>query len=662
VNGENFTQLMKIRLLLPFLLSVLLPFQKNAFAQFCTKGAPGAFTVTPSEGCAPLTVVVENLVPDPESLTYAYNFDKNRDTDPDPQDRSYASTYTYDQPGTYTILQYGSIKDKGGFTLCKDIVVNETEAPKGELVKCSNGLSKVTLVDDEIAASYDFIIVNWGDGTSAKVSLKNGDPLSVEHTYASGNNNGYNVTISGGYTDGKCQQSLKTNTLTPISASQALRDIRIRSLENFPNGDIKVVYDGKEGTPTEILIDKGDGQFVRTGRISQAGGAQSATFTDLTVGQIYKFALSRKDICGVAIMSSVVSSITIKEDPSSLDEIIAVSWEDGQNSDLVLQYQLKRDGVVIYSSGYDQKSYLDTDVKCGNTYKYEVVTIIANDVRSYSAPVEIKPKTASPETISSASLTVKDDNTIVTQVQLAGEGLTSSYNLIVERAPLGNTDFQKVSPAGNQTLQFEDTGVKTGQSSYCYRFQYENACNLKAPDFSSPVCSILLGSNTQDVFWNGDSPFTWGVGSYDLIQMDENGNLQDELPKQLNTSHRLDLGTQTAFSFRVKAFSAGGNLTSFSNTINFRRDAIILIPDAFTPNGDAFNERFEVKAHFVSDFQMLVYNRWGEVVFQSHDINNGWDGNINDGKAPGGYYLYKIKMKDSYGQTISRDGSFLLIR
>ncbi|WP_138479630.1 T9SS type B sorting domain-containing protein [Dyadobacter bucti] len=650
---------MKIRLLLLFLLSVLLPFQKKAFAQFC--GNTGGFTVTPSEGCAPLSVEIKNEVTGAENISYVYDFDRNQTTAPLPGQATQDVTFTYSDPGTYTILQFGSAGGTG-FSQCKDIVVNETKAPKGELVNCGNGLSRVTLIDDKIAAGYDFIIVDWGDGTSAKVSLKNGDPLSVEHLYANGNNNGRNVTISGGYTDGRCQTSITKTPLTPVNAALALKDIRIRSLENFPNGDIKVIYDGKEGTPTEILIDKGDGQFVRTGKISQVGGAQSATFTDLTPGQIYRVALSSKDICGNAITSPVVSSITIKEEPSSRDEIIAVSWEDGQNSDLVLQYQLKRDGVVIYSSGYDQKSYLDTDVKCGNTYKYEVVTIIANDVRSYSAPVEIKPKTASPETISRASVTVKDDNTIVTQVELAGEGLTSSYNLIVERAPLGSTDFQQVSPAGNQTLVFEDPGVNTGQSSYCYRFQYENACNLKAPDFSPPVCSILLASNTQDVFWNADSPFTTGISSYDLIQMDENGNLQDELPKQLNTSHRLDLGTQTAFSFQVKAFSMDGNLSSFSNTINFKRDAIILIPDAFTPNGDAFNERFEVKAHFVSDFQMSVYNRWGEVVFHSEDINNGWDGNINDGKAPGGYYLYKIKMKDSYGQTVSRNGSFLLIR
>jgi gliding motility-associated-like protein len=144
--------------------------------------------------------------------------------------------------------------------------------------------------------------------------------------------------------------------------------------------------------------------------------------------------------------------------------------------------------------------------------------------------------------------------------------------------------------------------------------------------------------------------------------MDDKGNIQDAIPKQLGTSHTLDLSSQSAFSFRVKASSGNGNFTSFSNILNFRSEAIILVPDAFTPNGDAYNERFEVKGYFISDFKMSVFNRWGEVVFQSNNIAEGWDGRIKEEKAPGGYYLYKIEALASSGDKVVKNGSFLLIR
>ena len=649
---------MKINLLLLLLLSAFLFGHKNVFGQsFC--GTTGKFLVTPTEGCAPLTVNITDQMVNAENVTYAYDFNKNSTAPPEEKDRSFELSHVYNLPGTYTILQYGSIKDVAGFSLCKDVIVKENRAPRAELMTCANGRVRLTIINDSISPAYDAIDINWGDGANQSVNIKNGGALFYDHKYAAPGKIPA-ITVQGKYASGACTQSLKT-TLTKETAPQSLAKIRIRSVEMLPSGEAKILYDGMEGIATEIWIDKGDGQFVTTGKGGQSDGAQSATVTGLNPQQIYRFKLSSKNFCENLIDSPVVSSMIIKEGGVSLDEIISVSWEHYPNTDNLLQYQLKRDGIVIFTS-LDQLSYLDTDVKCGTTYQYEIVAIIDKDVRSYSTPFSIAPKSSAPETITTASVTVKDENTITTQVALSGEGLTSSYDLIVERATLGSQDFQQVSQPDNQSLLFDDANVNTSENSYCYRFTYENACNLRSPSFSAPVCSILLQNRVTDVLWNADTPFTVGVGSYDLIQMDDAGTVQDEIPKQLETSHMLDIGSQSAFSYQVKAQSTDGNLLSYSNILSLRRNPIVLIPDAFTPNGDAYNERFEVKAYFVSTFNMSVFTRWGEVVFQTDDSAEGWDGNIKNEKAPGGYYLYKIEMTDASGQQISRNGSFLLIR
>lgn len=629
----------------------------EATQSFC--GTTGAFTVTPEIGCAPMKVTITNQMTNAESVTYSYNFNPNSTNPPQPADRSYDLTYTYNTPGTYTILQYGSIKDVGGFSLCKNVVVKETRGPKAELIACSTGKVRVTLGDDPVTKAYDVLTINWGDGKTENVNLKTNTKTSFEHTYASAGNRPA-ITLQGSYSNSVCNAEANTTTLTASSA-QSLAGIRIRSVEMPANGDAKVIYEGIEGIDTKLYIAKGNGDFIFTNKSGQTGGPQSATVPLLDAKTVYRFQLWSTDVCGNIVKSPIVSSIAIKQGGLSLDEIIALEWENEPNTDGLVQYQLKRNGSVIFSTA-DKRTYEDTDVKCGNTYEYEIVAIIENDVRSYSAPISLEPKTAAPEDITNATVTVKDDNTIGTKVELSGEGLTSAYNLIVERALLGSSNFEEVSPPDNQSLQWDDINVSTSQNSYCYRFQYENACKMKSPSFSVPVCSILLTANTPDIVWTRAEPFISNTESYILQQVDENGNLISETPKGLATNHTLDLASQSEYAYRIEAKSWGGNFTSLSNLLNFKSEAILLVPDAFTPNGDAYNERFEVKAYFVKSFSMSIFSRWGEVIYHSDDMAEGWDGNFKTGKAPGGYYLYKIEATNASGQTVVKNGSFLLIR
>lgn len=647
---------MKIKLLLFLLSGIFTLFQNKVSAQNC--GNTGGFAISAAQGCAPLTISVQNEVAGAENVSYAFNFDRSKGA-PDAGDITQDSSYVYPLPGTYTILQFGSAKGTG-FSQCQDIEVLETRAPKANLIKCPDGKAQLSIINDSISTSYDFIEINWGDGSLESVNLAGNNNLVVNHSYASGNIP--DIIISGRYKSGQCQQSSVSTTFTGPFVPQPLTEIGIRTVEMLASGEVKIIYDGMEGVPTEILMDSGNGQFVQTGKTSQSGGSHSVTIGNLNPAQIYRFRLSSVDICNNTSESPIVSSMLLEEGTFSLDEIISVSWEHLSFSGNVLQYQLVRNGTVVFVTS-DQLSYLDTDVKCGIDYEYVIVAVISDDVRSYSAPVSLQPKTVAPEIINTANVTVKDGNTITTQVELTGKGLTSTYDLIVERALSGSTDFQQVSPLDNQSLQFEDSGVNTSANSYCYRFIYENACNVRGPDYSVPVCSILLQNSTSRIFWNSDSPFIEGISSYDLVQTDAvTGNVLDEIPKQQESSHTLDLAAQSAFSFQVKATSSSGNFQSYSNVLNFSQNAILLIPDAFTPNGDAYNERFEVKAYFVTNFNMSVFNRWGEVIFNSKNAAEGWDGNTAGGKAPAGYYLYKIELTDSAGKAVSKEGSFLLIR
>ena len=86
------------------------------------------------------------------------------------------------------------------------------------------------------------------------------------------------------------------------------------------------------------------------------------------------------------------------------------------------------------------------------------------------------------------------------------------------------------------------------------------------------------------------------------------------------------------------------------------------VPNAFTPNGDGKNDCFGIKYWGrIGDFEMAVYNRWGQMVFYTRDPAQCWDGSFKGIMQPAGAFVYYIKAKTLCGDTV-RKGTVLLIR
>ncbi|MGB0864266.1 MAG: PKD domain-containing protein [Saprospiraceae bacterium] len=93
------------------------------------------------------------------------------------------------------------------------------------------------------------------------------------------------------------------------------------------------------------------------------------------------------------------------------------------------------------------------------------------------------------------------------------------------------------------------------------------------------------------------------------------------------------------------------------------KDFFINLPNAFTPNGDARNDRFEILSasdfYEIKDFE--IYNRWGNLVYDSPD-KIGWDGNYNGVLAPAATYIYVLNIRLQDGTIRQFKGELLLIR
>jgi gliding motility-associated-like protein len=91
-------------------------------------------------------------------------------------------------------------------------------------------------------------------------------------------------------------------------------------------------------------------------------------------------------------------------------------------------------------------------------------------------------------------------------------------------------------------------------------------------------------------------------------------------------------------------------------------DFYLEAPSAFTPNGDSNNDIFKFEERNIKDFELKIFNRWGEIVFSTDDVQKGWDGNVNGHPQNIDTYKYTVKAVTVHGYAFERKGEFLLIK
>jgi gliding motility-associated-like protein len=97
-------------------------------------------------------------------------------------------------------------------------------------------------------------------------------------------------------------------------------------------------------------------------------------------------------------------------------------------------------------------------------------------------------------------------------------------------------------------------------------------------------------------------------------------------------------------------------------TILVESEHIVYIPNSFTPNGDGVNDVFLAFPRGVKFINLNIFDRWGELVFESQDEAHGWDGRFKGEMMPPGVYVYQTDITFNDGYTLHNKGSITLIR
>ena len=119
---------------------------------------------------------------------------------------------------------------------------------------------------------------------------------------------------------------------------------------------------------------------------------------------------------------------------------------------------------------------------------------------------------------------------------------------------------------------------------------------------------------------------------------------------------------QGSRKYRIVAYKNGApQIFSISNEVEIIPQMSYYIPNTFTPNGDGLNDTFGIAGEAIKEFKLQIFNRWGQLVFESGNPNDRWDGTYQGDKVSEGVYVYKITAQGTNGKSQSKEGNLNVI-
>ncbi len=240
----------------------------------------------------------------------------------------------------------------------------------------------------------------------------------------------------------------------------------------------------------------------------------------------------------------------------------------------------------------------------------------------------------------------------------------------------GESQFKLLATFENvNETKFTDKDVHVSDTSYCYHLVMKDTCDNLGPQ-GKVACSIVLRGKAEKYMsrlnWQEYIGWADGVQTYELHRADPANDfsiVSKQKPEvftciddQLNLNEGLFYyyinAKQKDDASSVNFFNA----ESRSNTIFLYQAPIVYAPNAFTANGDGLNDSYQWVPVFVKDFNIQIFDRYGERVFTTNNKNEPWDGKYKGSPCQEAVYFYIIRYTGWDGSDESQSGNFTLLR
>ncbi|MCU0428844.1 MAG: gliding motility-associated C-terminal domain-containing protein [Cytophagaceae bacterium] len=623
----------KVRCLLGCLYLALL--HQGLWAQTC-------FMVDRYEGCAPFTVTITDCSSLPPII---YNYDYARN----PNNFVSNSTFTYNTPGTYQIVQRVQGNPNTITSLPVTIRVNSKHTPLFDVSACAGQQVRLAITD----TLYDLFEVNYGDG-SATQTLTAGNHL---HSYTDLSTR--TVSVKGFYSDG-CEGASGSKQVSPITTLQAPDLIDFAVNIQATSGHVSFSYHTLKDRYYQILRKVNNGVFVPLDTIySQNNGTTVSGFQggQNTFSGLLTYRINNIDMCNNSESPGVdLNNIIINV--SSVNGQNIIDWKTNGNFS---SFTIERSAGIIATNA--TSPFIDYDISCNLFAVYKVTGIYPVNNTTSGLPVK------------SHSTSVTTNSIFITT--LPAVKINSGYengNVVVRwDLPADEVDTYTLLTSGSnngvKTLGGSSINYVTREEGICYQLSYSDPCgnNSLISNSTCPTSLTLVKNNEAvDLSW---SPYTGysasGLSHYELEVLNEDGSLRTSYPMGLATSYSEILDpAYSYFTYRVKAVPNGSeNMISYSNVATVDLTPKLTMPNTFTPNGDGINDVLLAKGKYIANSSIQIFNKWGEVIYVSEDATDkGWDGTFQGSPVPTDTYSYLVKATSNKGESIQKRGVVSVVR
>ncbi|MFN3848498.1 MAG: gliding motility-associated C-terminal domain-containing protein [Spirosomataceae bacterium] len=590
-----------------------------------------------------------------------------------------STTNPYVVDGTFTILQYGK-KGTQDMYACKVVTVRTDNTPKFSSTPCNDRLE--IIIPNDPANNFDSYRVDWGDGNPAEVVTtlpfqRVKSSLTFPRT----------IKVEGVYNSiPAC--SAPVGIVIPLLVPSA-SGINLLSHPNISKLELKTASSAEltitgsyEGNGYNLFMTERGQPYPSSPKQT---GIKPGTFTIAIpdTNKSYCFQISKPILCGIEISAEICTAVLQSVNPVNKTNVINwVSYPTQMtgiinepifgrfltsNSRLVK----KENSSTLPKIPVNGTTYTDSPIDCSKKYCYRLEVSTQGQLYYYnftgvslSKEICIDRKSFNPPPITDATVSVLNNKIDINYTDNSGWSLQKiRYRLLRENS--GN--FSAIDSVNTPATNLKDLQATPDQQSYCYKVGYFDECGSYS-QLSPPFCSIFLKEDpTNSLTWTPNSPFAASnITNYELIPFDEvtNAPLSAITLSATPTNYTPNLSNfQDEAKFVIRTTSNTGKISN-SNIVSIPIKPLILVPEAFTPNGDGINDEFKVVGTLrrVTDFEMSIYNRWGTEVFRTMDKDTPWDGKLGGADIPTGLYIYKIKSKFSTGIEVDKKGSILLMR
>lgn len=122
-------------------------------------------------------------------------------------------------------------------------------------------------------------------------------------------------------------------------------------------------------------------------------------------------------------------------------------------------------------------------------------------------------------------------------------------------------------------------------------------------------------------------------------------------------------GENNSVKYRITAVKkSDSSVISESNVAKVNLPIALYIPNAFTPNGDGLNDSFGIQGEGIDVFSMNIFNKWGEMIFETSNMDEFWDGTYGGVPVQDGAYVYNIYIRTADKENLSKSGTVTVLK